>query len=116
MDAAVAPVAIGPPATGSEMEGFGASVISCWNVDPGSQAARVTMTVGFSLLPDGRVDGDVRQVSASGGDADAIEIAFQAARRAILRCQSGGYKLPADKYDEWKEVEVTFDPSGMRIR
>jgi hypothetical protein len=68
------------------------------------------------LLPDGRVDGDVRQVSASGGDADAIEIAFQAARRAILRCQSGGYKLPADKYDEWKEVEITFDPSGMRIR
>lgn len=117
LDAAVAPVAIVPPATGSKMEGFGASVIRCWNVDPGSQAARVTMTVGFSLLPDGRVDGDVRQVSALGGDADAIEIAFQAARRAILRCQSsGGYKLPADKYDQWKEVEVIFDQSGIRLR
>ena len=105
-----------PPMTGAEKEELFASIRPCWNVDPGSQAARVTMTVGFSLLPDGRVDGDVRQVSASGGDADAIEIAFQAARRAILRCQSGGYKLPADKYDEWKEVEVTFDQSGMRIR
>jgi hypothetical protein len=74
------------------------------------------MTVGFKLLPDGRVDGDVRQVSATGGDVGATEIAFQAARRAILRCQSGGYKLPADKYDQWKEVEITFDPSGMRLR
>jgi hypothetical protein len=68
------------------------------------------------LLPDGRVNGDVSKVSASGGDAGAIEIAFQTARRAILRCQSGGYKLPAEKYDESKEVDVTFDPSGMRIR
>ncbi|MDO7707324.1 MAG: energy transducer TonB, partial [Loktanella sp.] len=46
----------------------------------------------------------------------STEIAFQAARRAILRCQSGGYQLPADKYDQWKEVEITFDPSGMRLR
>ena len=109
-------VAAGPPMSGSEKEGFRVAVNACWNVDPGSQAARVTMTVGFKLLPNGRVDGDVRQVSATGGDAGATEIAFQAARRAILRCQSGGYKLPADKYDQWKEVEITFDPSGMRLR
>lgn len=109
-------VAAGPPMSGSEKEGFRVAVNACWNVDPGSQAARVTMTVAFKLLPDGRVDGDVQQVSATGGDAGATEIAFQAARRAILRCQSGGYKLPADKYDQWKEVEITFDPSGMRLR
>lgn len=117
MAAASSPdVPAGPPMTGSEKEGFRVAVNACWNVDPGSQAARVTMVVAFSLDQSGKVIGDVRKVSASGGDAGAEDIAFQAARRAILRCQSGGYQLPADKYDQWKDVEITFDPSGMRLR
>lgn len=107
----------GPPMTGSEREGFRVAVNRCWNVDPGSQAARVQMTVGFTLDQSGKVTGDVRQVAASGGDDAATKIAYDAARRAILRCQgTDGYDLPADKYSEWQEVEITFDPSGMRLR
>ncbi|RYH01154.1 hypothetical protein EU805_15360 [Salipiger sp. IMCC34102] len=107
----------GPPMSASEQEGFRVAVNACWNVDPGSQAARVTMTVSFQLDRSGRVQGDVRQVGAMGGDAGATEIAYQAARRAILRCQGqGGYDLPEEKYDQWREVEITFDPSGMRLR
>jgi hypothetical protein len=109
-------VPAGPPMTGSERDGFRVAVNACWNVDPGSQAARVTLTVGFSLTQAGRVDGDVRQIAATGGDASATSIAFQAARRAILRCGASGYDLPADKYGQWKDVEITFDPSGMRLR
>ena len=107
----------GPPMTGSEREGFRVAVNRCWNVDPGSQAARVTMTVGFSMGQDGKVNSDVRQVAASGGDDAAVKIAYDAARRAILRCQgTDGYDLPSDKYAEWQNVEITFDPSGMRLR
>jgi hypothetical protein len=117
-DAAAAPdIPQGPPMTGSEREGFRVAVNRCWNVDPGSVAARVTMVVGFSLDQTGKVVGDVRQISASGGDGGAVSTAFQAARRAILRCQNpNGYQLPADKYRQWKDVEITFDPSGMRLR
>ena len=107
----------GPPMTGSERDAFRIAVNRCWNVDPGSVAARVTLTVAFSLTPEGRVDGNVRQVAASGGDAGAVRTAFEAARRAILRCQTqSGYDLPAEKYGQWKDVEITFDPSGMRLR
>lgn len=107
----------GRPMTGSEQDAFRIAVNRCWNVDPGSVAARVTMTVGFSLTQDGRVDGAVRQVAATGGDASAVRTAFEAARRAILRCQSqNGYDLPSEKYGQWKDVEITFDPSGMRLR
>ena len=115
--AAVAPdIPAGPPLTGSEREGFRVAVNQCWNVDPGSEAARVTVVVAFSLDQSGRVQGDVRQVSADGGNASAASIAFQAARRAILRCGAAGYSLPADKHDQWRDVEITFDPSGMRLR
>tara|TARA_R100000935_G_scaffold55959_1_gene86617 strand:+ start:5071 stop:5853 length:783 start_codon:yes stop_codon:yes gene_type:complete len=105
------------PMTGSEREGFRSSVNRCWNVDPDTPSARVQMTVGFDLDKNGRVVGEVRQVAASGGDAEAIEIAYDAARHAVLRCQgTDGYDLPLDKYSEWQDVEVTFDPSGMRLR
>lgn len=117
-DAASAPdIPQGPPMTGSEREGFRVAVNRCWNVDPGSVAARVTIVVGFSLDQAGKVVGDVRQISADGGDASAVSTAYQSARRAILRCQNpNGYQLPADKYGQWKDVEITFDPSGMRLR
>ena len=44
------------------------------------------------------------------------ELAFQAARRAILRCQETGYSLPPDKYEQWKTIEMTFNPEQMRLR
>ncbi|MBW7921567.1 MAG: hypothetical protein H3C51_05635 [Rubellimicrobium sp.] len=107
----------GPPMTGAERDAFRLAVSGCWAVDPGSEAALVTITVGFELDRQGRVAGDVRLVNSSGGSPGAVDSAFQSARRAILRCQSTtGYQLPADKYDQWRDVEMTFDPSGMRMR
>ena len=106
----------GPPMSASERDGFRVAVNRCWNVDPGSVASRVIVEVGFSLTEAGRVTGDVRLLS-SDGDPAATDVAFQAARRAILRCQGeGGYQLPPEKYSHWKDVVITFDPSGMRLR
>ena len=109
-------VAAGPPMTGAERDSFRVSVNRCWNVDPGSVAARVTVEVGFSLDREGKVLGNEVRLLSSDGDQSATNTAFEAARRAVLRCQSGGYQLPADKYDQWKDVVITFDPSGMRLR
>nr|WP_300975736.1 energy transducer TonB [Yoonia sp.] len=108
-------VQAGPPMTGTERDSFRIAVNSCWNVDPGSVAARVIIEVGFTLNRDGTLDGEPRLLS-SDGDQSATSTAFEAARRAILRCQRGGYQLPAEKYDQWREVVITFDPSGMRLR
>lgn len=101
--------------TDPERESFIASVNSCWNVDSGSVAARVIIEVGFSLTREGRVEGEPRLLS-SDGDQSATSTAFEAARRAILRCQGGGYELPADQYDQWKESVIVFDPAGVRLR
>jgi|GEM_PF-1911042 len=106
-----------PPITGSERVTFLLAVSGCWSVDVGSEAARVTLTVGFELSRDGKVIGDVQMLAATGGSDAAINSAYQAARRAVLRCQStGGFQLPDDKYEQWRQVEMTFDPSGMQLR
>ncbi|MBS0125486.1 cell envelope biogenesis protein TolA [Thetidibacter halocola] len=106
----------GPPLTVGEREGLRLAVQECWVVDVGSQAANVTVTLAFNMAPNGTVEGDVRLLDASGGDGAAVETAFQAARRALLRCQQGGYQLPSDKYEQWKRIEMTFNPAQMRLR
>jgi len=115
-ETASAPVPSGPPMTGAEEDAFRRSIARCWNVDVGAEWTRVTVTVGFSLSQEGRIEGDIRLVGATGGSDEQARAAFQSARRAILRCGASGYDLPADKYDRWRDVEVTFDPSTMRLR
>lgn len=109
----------GDALTGLEESSFRLAVSACWVVDNGAPSANVTVEVGFSLDRNGQVvGGDVRLISASGGDDRARQAAFDAARRAILRCsfEGGGYNLPPEKYEWWKDVVLTFDPSTMRLR
>jgi hypothetical protein len=110
------PVASGPAMTEGEMGDLRRAVSGCWIVDVGSEASTVTVTIAFEMGQDRRVAGDVRLVSASGGSPGAQDAAFQAARRAVLRCQSEGYPLPPDKFDTWRSMEMTFDPSSMALR
>lgn len=107
----------GPPLTGSEADAFRVAVGGCWTVDPGARSASVKVTVSFSLGRDGKVvDNNVRQLSATGGDAAAQRAAFDKARRAILRCQKNGFPLPVEKYEHWRDIEMTFNPEGMQVR
>ncbi len=107
----------GPPLSGAEKEGLRVSVQSCWNVDVGSQAANVTVTIAMSMNRDGTVIGSsLRMIAADGGSESAVRTAYETARRAVLRCQKGGYPLPIEKYEHWREIEMTFNPDSMRIR
>lgn len=106
----------GPPLSRGERDALRISVQNCWVVDVGSQAANVTVTVGMSMTRDGKVDGAIELLGSEGGDERATKVAFEAARRAVLRCQKGGYKLPIEKYDHWREIEITFNPEKMRLK
>jgi hypothetical protein len=118
LSADAAPDSGGAQLTGEEMDRFRVSVQNCWIVDVGSRAADVAVTLAFDMTRDGKpVVGSIRQVAATGADAQAAEIAFQSARRALILCQGpDGYGLPAEKYDQWKQIEMTFNPADMRLR
>ncbi|MEL6588254.1 MAG: hypothetical protein AAFQ50_16680, partial [Pseudomonadota bacterium] len=107
----------GPPLTQGEREGLRVAVSGCWVVDPGAASASVIVTLAFDMDRDGNPrTNTIRQVSASGGDGAAAGRAFEAARRAVIRCARGGYDLPIEKYEQWREIEMTFDPTTMRLR
>ncbi|AVO36796.1 energy transducer TonB [Pukyongiella litopenaei] len=108
----------GPPLTAGEREGLRVAVSRCWNVGSlSSEALRTTVVVGVSMARDGvPVRESIRMLSASGGSGGAAEQAFEAARRAIIRCGARGFDLPAEKFDQWRDIEMTFNPERMQIK
>lgn len=100
-------------------EVIGRSVEQCWNVGALSdEALETSVTVSFELQPDGRpVVGSITMVEQSGDNEVAGAQAFEAARRAILRCGAAGFDLPASAHAEWKDVRITFDlEQGVQMR
>jgi len=108
----------GPPLTRGEKDGLRLAVQECWNVGSlSSDALRVTVIVGVSLGRDGKpMSGTLRLLSSTDGSNAASKQAYEAARRAILRCGAKGFDLPAQKYDHWRDIEMTFNPEKMRIK
>mgnify|MGYP006276143303 CR=1 FL=1 len=112
--APAAPQAAGPPLTAGERDGLRLSVSRCWNFSAlSTAAAQVTVTVGMDMARDG-TPANLRMIGHEGGGAAAARQAYETARRAILRCQP--YALPAEKYAQWQEIEMTFNPDEMRRR
>jgi len=111
-------LASGPPVTAGEKEALIVDVKACWNVGAlSSEALRTTVVIGLSMKPDGKPDNtSIHRISYSGGSEAAAAQAYEAGRRAIIRCGSDGFPLPAEKYDHWREIEITFDPNNMRMK
>ncbi|MDK8872238.1 cell envelope integrity protein TolA [Paracoccus sp. SSJ] len=106
--------ASGPPLSQGEKDGFRVAVEQCWNRGSlSTEASRTTVSVQFSMAPDGTVEkGSLRMIGHDGGSDAAAKQAYEAARRAILMCEKGGYKLPPEKYNRWKDVIIDFNASG----
>ncbi|MHA7829276.1 MAG: energy transducer TonB, partial [Roseovarius sp.] len=110
--------ASGPPLTAGEKDALRVAVQNCWNVGSlSSEALRTTVVVGVAMSEDSRpVTSSIEMLSASGGSGSAAKQAFEAARRAIIRCGTNGFNLPKEKYDHWRDIEMTFNPERMRIK
>ncbi len=112
-DTVPAPVSA-PGLSSGEIDALRAAVRRCWNVGVTStEALGVVVTVGISMTRDGKPE-SLRLLGFSGGSEAAASIAYAAARRAILRCGIEGYDLPVDRYEQWRQIEITFYPERMR--
>ena len=109
-----------PGLSASEADRLRLAIQQCWNIGTlSTEAQQITITVGFSMTPGAMPEqGTIYIVDSSGGSDGAVSQAFAAARRAIIRCASttDGYGLPTESYEAWRDVEITFNPEGMRLR
>jgi colicin import membrane protein len=94
----------------SEIDALRAQLMTCWNPPVGvADAKDLIVIVRFALNRDGSVSGEPTVVNR---DANALfQVAAESATRAIRRCQP--FRLPAAKYEAWRDVEVKFDPNDM---
>lgn len=108
----------GPPMTTGEKDALRVSIKKCWNLGAlSSEAMRTTVTVFVALAQDGTPDlASLKLLGSEGGSAASADKMFEVARRAIARCGKAGFPLPPEKYESWKELELVFDPDGMRVR
>ena len=112
----------GPPSdmksslTSQEIAGFKAQIRKCWVAPqgvPNSSKFNILMRVG--LGSDGRLLTDPIVEVAPDHAVDAALALRDAATQALKRCQPYA-GLPADKYQDWQILDMTFTargPSGM---
>ncbi len=93
-------------------------VLGCWNVGSlDAEGLGETITVSFDLSRDAKPIVRTIMPISEETPLNAPQTAlFETARRAIIRCGAGGFDLPADKYEQWKPIAITFKPEKMRIK
>jgi hypothetical protein len=95
--------------TVNELDGLRAQIQSCWVIPVGwTDPNQVAVTVRFKLNQDGTVNGMPEVIEYPAGQYG--QVSADNAIRAILRC--GPYTLPAEKFDQWSEVQLRFIPQG----
>ena len=95
----------------NEIDAFRAQIRACWSVPAGAKnAENLLVRVRVQLDPTGRPIAKKIINRAQLNDSFFLSAA-ESVLRAIERCQP--YKMPPEKYESWREMELNFDPSKM---
>lgn len=98
--------------TPDEIQGLTMSIQSCWNIGTLSpEALAIDIKVRFAMDDEGRPIAESLTLVQSPPSATprAVQEAFAAARRAVIRCGQYGYDLPLETRVRWDEIVVSFD-------
>jgi hypothetical protein len=111
---AAQPLPLGERMTISEMDALALQLRNCWNVLAGARYAE-NLVVDLKLFMNS--DGTLRQaviVDQLRYNADGIyRAAADSALRAVRDPNCTPFQLPLDKYNDWKVINATFDPSQI---
>jgi hypothetical protein len=93
--------------TQGELDALSGQARRCWDIPPGRTDPRqVSVTLRFRLNKDGTLDGTPVVVEFPASTLG--KVSADNAVRALLRCAP--YRLPADKFDEWNDVQLRLAP------
>jgi hypothetical protein len=98
-----------PRMTLSEIEALRSRLAGCWRQPAGwSDPAEIRVVLLISLNRDGSVARPPEVVEAPAGRYQ--QVAAESARRAVYECAP--YNLPVAKYEDWRALKMTFDPTA----
>jgi len=103
------------PMTISEIDAVKLQIRRCWSLPAGaSNAEGLIVKVRLFLHRDGSLSRDPEIVDAERMNRKGEEYfrtAAESAVRAVLKCEP--LRMPAKKYERWREMVLTFDPRDM---
>ncbi|KDA02775.1 cell envelope integrity protein TolA [Hyphomonas oceanitis] len=83
----------------------------CWNgIDDLPKEDQINVVVRLKLARDGSLSNSADLVLPKSRPIGRAGIPVDLALRAVRKCAP--YKLPADDYDQWKEIDVTIGPEN----
>jgi hypothetical protein len=105
---------LGSQLTASELDLVREQIARCWNINAGARDAKdLVVEIRASVQPDGTVT--QATIVDQGRMNDPVwRAAAESARRAFFNPQCTPLKLPPDKYDTWKDLDVDFSPKDIQ--
>jgi hypothetical protein len=94
----------------SELAALKARLKQCWK--PPAGARKLTAAVRVALRIDGSLAGPPELVEATASPYGPALV--ESVMRAVNQCGPYGF-LPADSYDTWKRLSLTFSPDDVQI-
>jgi hypothetical protein len=96
----------------NELAQFKARLKECWRPPAAGGNRKLTAALRVALRTDGSLAGppDLVEVSAS---PDAVAL-VASAKKALAACGPYGF-LPAESYDVWKALSLTFSPDDIAV-
>jgi hypothetical protein len=102
--------------TSPAIAAFKAHVQTCWAMPAAlaNASARLHVLIRVNLRRDGRLAAEPEPMGGSGGaDAEqAVRVLLPSAIEVLKKCQPYNV-LPADKYNEWHALDLSFSPGGL---
>ena len=107
---------LGPTLSGGQVDDLHRAIAKKWNIGAlSTEASKVVIVVSVTLTQDQKVQ-DIQLLSFTGGSQAAANLAFEVAARAVKRAAIEGLNLPPEKYDDWKDLELTFNPTTKTLQ
>lgn len=105
-----APGGSDPRMSATEIDYFRSQISRCWSPPVGGLGAEeIVVKLRIELNKDGTL---VRPPQlANGGASQFFTVAADSAMRAVLQCQP--YTMPAEKFSQWRDMLLNFDPRRM---
>jgi colicin import membrane protein len=94
----------------SEIDALRARLRQCWSPPVGAADARLVVIYRVLFRRDGSIEGAPSLVQAPASEQGPV--LAESARRALLQCQPYTMLKP-EHYDQWKDIQITFDPRDM---
>lgn len=107
------PPSLDQQVTMSEIDAVRRQIQQCWNIPAGARdAGNLVVTIHATVAPDGTVR-SARIENTSRMSDPFYRAAAESAQRAVLNPRCQPLKLPPEKYEQWKDLRLDFNPKDM---